>query len=137
MNSVSKRVASMVVLLMLAAVLAMPAAHGQTDGNGDGSGGEKVVFTLGDDNDLDSMNPSSASRHPPISCMSSTTTSWSNFAINDLPPPGSPSAGKRAKTGSRGRSTSARASKWSDGEHFTAEDVEYTYQRTLEDRIGF
>ena len=109
MNSVSKRVASMVVLLMLAAVLAMPAAHGQTDGNGDGSGGEKVVFTLGDDNDLDSMNPFVGVEAPAYLMYALNYDLLVNFATDDLSPaPGLAESWERARTGSPGRSRSAR-----------------------------
>ena len=137
MNSGIKRLASIIVLLMLAALLALPAAHGQENGNGDGSDDEKVVFTLGDDNDLDSMNPFVGVEAPAYLMYALNYDLLVNFSTDDLSPaPGLAESWETSEDGLTWTFKIREGVEWHDGEPFTSQDVKYTYERVLEERIG-
>jgi peptide/nickel transport system substrate-binding protein len=98
---------------------------------------EKVVFTLGDDNDIDSMNPFVGVEAPAYFMYSMTYDLLVNFALDDLSPaPGLAESWGVSDDGLTWTFHIRDGVTWHDGEPFTARDVEYTYNRVLEERQG-
>jgi peptide/nickel transport system substrate-binding protein len=121
-----------------AAVLLLLAIAGTAVGQEGGDGGaEKVVFTIGNDNDIDSMNPAVGLEEPAYFMFATNYDLLVNFASEDLSPyPGLAEDWEVSGNGLTWTFHIREGVEWSDGEPLTAHDVAYTYNRTLRDRIG-
>lgn len=128
-----------VAVILLTALALGGSAFAQTDGEEESSdnGDEKVVFTLGDDNDIDSMNPAVGLEAPAYLMYALNYDLLVNFSLKDFSPaPGLAESWETSEDGLTWTFHIREGMKWSDGEDITAEDVAYTYQRTIDDPIG-
>ncbi len=112
-------------------------SNGEEDGEAGGTGDDKVVFTLGDDNDLDSMNPAVGLEAPAYFMYALNYDLLVHFSLEDFSPsPGLAESWEVSDDGLTWTFNIREGMKWSDGEDITAEDVAFTYQRALDDPIG-
>lgn len=135
----------MAVQLMAVTVLTALALSGSAfaqenrgeDGEPEDSGSEKIVFTVGDTNDIDSMNPAVGLEAPAYFMYALNYELLVNFSLKDFSPaPGIAESWETSQDGLTWTFHIREGMKWSDGEDITADDVAYTYQRTLDDPIG-
>jgi len=130
----------MAVTVMTALVLggsAFAQENGEEDAEPEGSGSEKVVFTVGDSNDIDSMNPAVGLEAPAYFMYALNYDLLVNFSLEDFSPvPGIAESWETSEDGLTWTFHIREGMKWSDGEDITADDVAYTYQRTIDDPIG-
>jgi len=111
--------------------------NGEEDTEAEGSGSEKVVFTVGDDNDIDSMNPAVGVEAPAYFMYALNYDLLVNFSLEDFSPtPGIAESWETSEDGLTWTFHIREGVKWSDGEDLNAEDVAYTYQRSLDDPIA-
>ncbi len=111
--------------------------NGEEDAEPGGDGSEKVVFTVGDTNDIDSMNPAVGLEAPAYFMYALNYDLLVNFSLKDFSPaPGIAESWETSEDGLTWTFHIREGMKWSDGEDITAEDVAYTYQRTIDDPIG-
>jgi peptide/nickel transport system substrate-binding protein len=126
------RLAAASIALVLVAPWLVTSASGQDAGEED-----KLVFTIGDDNDLDSMNPFVAVEAPAFQVFYLTYDLLVNLSADDLSP--SPGLAESWDTSDDGKTWTFHIRdgvKWSDGVPLTADDVAYTYNRILEEKQG-
>ena len=103
----------------------------------DGASGDRVVFTIGDDNDIDSMNPFVGVEAPAYLMYSMNYDLLVHFSTEDYSPaPGLAESWEVSEDGLTWTFNIRQGVNWHDGEPFTAHDVAYTYNRVLEERIG-
>jgi peptide/nickel transport system substrate-binding protein len=122
--------AALVAVGLLATLVAVPSASGQDDGG-------KLVFTYGDDNDLDSLNPFVAVEAPAFQVFYLTYDLLVNLSADDLSPaPGLAESWETSEDGKTWTFHIRQGSEWHDGKPVTAHDVEYTYDRILEEQQG-
>jgi peptide/nickel transport system substrate-binding protein len=130
----------MAVTAMTALVLtgsAFAQENGEEDTEAEGTGSEKVVFTVGDTNDIDSMNPAVGLEAPAYFMYALNYDLLVNFSLEDFSPaPGIAESWETSEDGLTWTFHIREGMKWSDGEDITADDVAYTYQRTIDDPIG-
>jgi peptide/nickel transport system substrate-binding protein len=130
----------MAVTVIAALVLggsALAQENGEEDAEPEGSGSEKIVFTVGDTNDIDSMNPAVGLEAPAYFMYALNYDLLVNFSLKDFSPaPGIAETWETSEDGLTWTFHIREGMKWSDGEDITAEDVAYTYQRTIDDPIG-
>ena len=130
----------MAVTVMTALVLtgsAFAQENGEEDTEAEGTGSEKVVFTVGDTNDIDSMNPAVGLEAPAYFMYALNYDLLVNFSLEDFSPaPGIAESWETSEDGLTWTFHIREGMKWSDGEDITADDVAYTYQRTIDDPIG-
>jgi peptide/nickel transport system substrate-binding protein len=111
--------------------------NGDSQQDGDGASDERVVFTIGDDNDIDSMNPFVGVEAPAYLMYSMNYDLLVHFSTEDYSPsPGLAESWEVSEDGLTWTFNIRQGVKWHDGEPFTAHDVAYTYNRVLEERIG-
>ena len=111
--------------------------NGEEDAEPGGDGSEKVVFTVGDTNDIDSMNPAVGLEAPAYFMYALNYDLLVNFSLKDFSPaPGIAESWETSEDGLTWTFHIREGMKWSDGEDITADDVAYTYQRTIDDPIG-
>jgi peptide/nickel transport system substrate-binding protein len=111
--------------------------NGEDDAEPDRNGSAKVVFTVGDTNDIDSMNPAVGLEAPAYFMYALNYDLLVNFSVEDFSPvPGIAESWETSEDGLTWTFHIREGMKWSDGEDITADDVAYTYQRTLDDPIG-
>jgi peptide/nickel transport system substrate-binding protein len=111
--------------------------NGEEDAEPEGNGSGKVVFTVGDSNDIDSMNPAVGLESPSYFMYALNYDLLVNFSLKDFSPaPGIAESWETSEDGLTWTFHIREGMKWSDGEDITADDVAYTYQRTLDDPIG-
>ncbi|MGH2698688.1 MAG: ABC transporter substrate-binding protein [Actinomycetota bacterium] len=92
---------------------------------------------MGDDNDIDSMNPAVGLEAPAYFMYALNYDLLVNFSLEDFSPtPGLAESWETSEDGLTWTFYIREGMKWSDGEDITAEDVAYTYQRTIDDPIG-
>ncbi|HUG87817.1 MAG TPA: ABC transporter substrate-binding protein [Actinomycetota bacterium] len=116
----------------LLAGLFVPGAGAQTPAEE-----ERIVFTLGDDNDLDSMNPWVGVEAPAYLMYALNYDLLVNFDLEDLSPaPGLAESWEVSEDGLTWTFDIREGVTWHDGEPFSAHDVAYTYNRILEERQG-
>ena len=105
--------------------------------NGDTTVDERVVFTIGDDNDIDSMNPFVGVEAPAYVMYAMNYDLLVNFSTEDYSPvPGLAESWEVSDDGLTWTFHIRQGVEWHDGEPFTAHDVAYTYNRVLDERIG-
>ena len=105
--------------------------------DGGGASGGRVVFTIGDDNDIDSMNPFVGVEAPAYLMYSMNYDLLVHFSTEDYSPaPGLAESWEVSEDGLTWTFNIRQGVEWHDGEPFTAHDVAYTYNRVLEERIG-
>lgn len=98
---------------------------------------EKIVFTVGDDNDLDSMNPFVGVEAPAYLMYALNYDLLVNFDLEDLSPaPGLAESWDVSDDGLTWTFDIREGVEWSDGEPLTAHDIAYTWNRVLDERIG-
>jgi peptide/nickel transport system substrate-binding protein len=123
--------AAAVAVALLASLVAVPSASGQD------SGGGKLVFTYGDDNDIDSMNPFVAVEAPAYFVFYLTYDLLVNLSADDLSPaPGLAESWETSEDGKTWTFHIREGVEWHDGRPLTAHDVEYTYDRIIEEQQG-
>lgn len=131
----SKRLSRLVAVLaagVLAGLVAAPSALGQGSGED-----RKVTFTLGSANDVDSMNPFVGVEAPAYFMYALNYDLLVGFSTKDLSP--EPSVAESWETSEDGLTWTFKIRddmKWSDGEPLTSADVEYTFQRVLDEKQG-
>ncbi|CAN5229250.1 ABC transporter substrate-binding protein [soil metagenome] len=102
-----------------------------------GSAAGKLTFTIGDDNDLDSMNPFVAVEAPAFQIFFLTYDFLVNLSQEDLSPsPGLAESWDQSDDGLTWTFQIRDDATWHDGEPVTAHDVEYTYNRIIEEEQG-
>ena len=122
---------------LFALILAGSAAAQTEEPSESGSSDEKVVFTVGDDNDIDTMNPAVGVEAPAYFMYELNYDLLVDFAIEDYSPsPGLAESWETSEDGLTWTFHIREGMKWSDGEDITADDVAYTYQRAIDDPIG-
>src|SRR5919109_2383948 len=98
---------------------------------------ERLTFTIGDDNDLDSMNPFLAVEAPAFTIFYLTYDFLVNLSQTDLSPaPGLAESWEQSEDGLTWTFTIREGATWHDGMPVTANDVAYTYNRILEEEQG-
>ena len=131
----TKRRGRLVAAVTGAALLAglfVPGAGAQTPAEE-----ERIVFTLGDDNDIDSMNPWVGVEAPAYLMYALNYDLLVNFSLEDLSPaPGLAESWEVSDDGLTWTFDIREGVTWHDGEPFTAHDVAYTFNRILEERQG-
>jgi peptide/nickel transport system substrate-binding protein len=139
----SKRRGRLVGALMAATLLAgllVPVAGAQEespDQEGTPEEEERIVFTYGNWNDLDSMNPWVGVEAPAYLMYALNYDLLVNFSLDDLSPaPGLATDWEVSDDGLTWTFNIREGVEWHDGEPFTAHDVAYTYNRILEERVG-
>jgi peptide/nickel transport system substrate-binding protein len=140
MRFTSRMTVQFVAVTAMIALALGGSAFAQENGEEDepgGSGSEKVVFTVGDSNDIDSMNPAVGLEAPAYFMYALNYDLLVNFSLKDFSPaPGIAESWETSEDGLTWTFHIREGMKWSDGEDITADDVAYTYQRTLDDPIG-
>jgi peptide/nickel transport system substrate-binding protein len=136
--NVSSRIARIAAATVLLALILTGTATAQTEEPSEpGSSDDKVVFTYGDDNDLDSMNPAVGLEAPAYFMYATNYDLLVNFSLEDFSPsPGLAESWETSEDGLTWTFNIREGMKWSDGEDITADDVAFTYERTLNDPIG-
>jgi peptide/nickel transport system substrate-binding protein len=124
----------------LLAGLAVPGAGAQEESpeqEGTPQEEERIVFTYGNWNDLDSMNPWVGVEAPAYLMYALNYDLLVNFSLEDLSPaPGLATDWEVSEDGLTWTFDIREGVTWHDGEPFTAHDVAYTYNRILEERVG-
>lgn len=116
------------------AQLALGAALAQSPTS---TSGETLTFTIGDDNDIDSMNPFVAVEAPAYTVFYLTYDLLVNLSQEDLSPaPGLAESWEQSADGLTWTFHIRQGATWHDGEPVTAHDVEYTYNRIIEEEQG-
>lgn len=137
--SIGTRWFKALTLALVVAFALVGSATAQSPGESDDGSGEdeKVVFTVGDDNDIDSMNPFVGVEAPAYLMYSLNYDLLVNFDVKDLSPaPGLAESWENSEDGLTWTFKIREGMKWSDGEPLTAHDIAYTWNRVLEERIG-
>jgi peptide/nickel transport system substrate-binding protein len=130
MSKVIRTVAAVAATLVVAGLTFGPALA-QTPGP---TTPGKLTFTLADDNDLDSMNPFVAVEAPAYTVFYSTYDLLVNLSQQDLSPsPGLAESWEQSSDGLTWTFHLRQDATWHDGQPVTANDVEYTYDRILND----
>ncbi len=112
-------------------------ALAQTDEASPASGEDKIVFTVGDDNDLDSMNPFVGVEAPAYLMYALSYDLLVNFDLKDLSPaPGLAESWTTSEDGLTWTFKIREGVEWSDGVPLTAHDIAYTWNRVIDEHIG-
>ncbi|MBA2312739.1 MAG: ABC transporter substrate-binding protein [Actinobacteria bacterium] len=132
MSKVIRRGIGTGVALLLIGLLLAPAAFGQDSGED-----KKVIYTLGSDNDVDSMNPFIGVEAPAYFMYGLNYDSLIGYSQEDLSPvPRLAESWETSEDGKAWTFNIRQGMKWSDGEDLDANDVAYTYQRVLDEKQG-
>jgi peptide/nickel transport system substrate-binding protein len=111
----------------------------QNDSQDESSGADeqKTVFVVANDNDIDSMNPAVGLEDPAYFMYATNYDLLVNFSLEDFSPaPGLAESWESSEDGLTWTFHIREGMEWSDGKPITAEDVAYTYQRTVDDPIS-
>jgi peptide/nickel transport system substrate-binding protein len=124
---------TLVAVVLLAGIALAPGALGQDSGGS----GKELTFTVGSANDVDSMNPFVGVEAPAYFMYALNYDLLVGFDQEDNSP--APSIAESWETSEDGLTWTFQIRDditWSDGEPLTSEDVEYTYQRVLDEKQG-
>ena len=112
----------------------MPRARWRQDSSGED---EKVVFRIGDTNDIDGFNPFKLVEIPSFEVMDLTYDLLVDFSPKDSSPvPGLADSWETSDDGLTWTFHLNKDAKWHDGKPVTSEDVAYTFQRILDEEQG-
>ena len=132
--SKSNRLAGLVLLTVAMGTLPLLGAQGQES---PAESEDKVVFSVGDDNKPDSLNPFVGIEAPSYYIWAFSYDLLVDFSQEDLgPAPGLAESWEVSDDGLTWTYQLREGMKWSDGEPITANDVVYTYNRVIDDNIG-
>jgi peptide/nickel transport system substrate-binding protein len=127
---------------MVAAIM-VGASYASAFGQSSSGGAEKVVFTYGTQNDIDSFNPLVAVEAPAYTSFALQYNLLLDFSVDDLSPiPGiasevpSQENGGISADGLTWTYQIREGMKWSDGVPLTAADVAFTYNYILDNAFG-
>ena len=112
--------------LMIGFLALVPAPAGAADG-------DKVTFTVGLKNEVDSFNPFLGIEAPSYEMWALTYDFMVGYSMDDMSPV--PALAKSWKTSEDGLTWTfdiREGVKWSDGQPFTAADIAYTYNRIID-----
>jgi peptide/nickel transport system substrate-binding protein len=129
-----RRISAAAVLLAMISLLT-----GATGAGAQGSSGEdeKLVFRIGDTNDIDGFNPFKIVEIPSYEVMGLTYDLLVENSPNDSSPvPGLADSWETSEDGLTWTFHLNKDAKWHDGKPVTSEDVAYTYQRILDEEQG-
>lgn len=128
----SRYVAVAAVVVVLAG-LTLPTAAAQTPSPSP----QKLTFTYGSTNDIDSLNPFVGVEAPAYFTYYLTYDMLVSLSVDDLSPaPGLAESWETSPDGKTWTFNIRQGVKWHDGEPVTAHDVEYTYDRIIEEQQG-
>ncbi|MEO8322577.1 MAG: ABC transporter substrate-binding protein, partial [Actinomycetota bacterium] len=100
-------------------------------------GDEKIVFTMGDDNDIDSMNPTVGVEAPAYVMYALNYDLLTTYDLKDLSPaPGLAESWEPSEDGLTWTFKIREGVKWSDGVPLTAHDIAYTWNRVIDEHVG-
>jgi peptide/nickel transport system substrate-binding protein len=129
-----RRISAAAVLLAMISLLT-----GATGAGAQGSSGEdaKLVFRIGDTNDIDGFNPFKIVEIPSYEVMGLTYDLLVENSPNDSSPvPGLADSWETSEDGLTWTFHLNKDAKWHDGKPVTSEDVAYIYQRILDEEQG-
>jgi len=129
-----RRISAVAVLVAMISVLAGATGAAAQDSSGRD---EKVVFRIGDTNDIDGFNPFKVVEVPSYEVMSLTYDLLVDTSPEDSSPvPGLADSWETSDDGLTWTFHLNKDAKWHDGRPVTSEDVAYTYQRILDEEQG-
>ena len=129
-----RRIAAVVVLVALISALVGVTGVVAQDSSGED---EKVVFRIGDTNDIDGFNPFKIVEIPSYELMGLTYDLLvENSPKDSSPVPGLADSWETSDDGLTWTFHLNEDAKWHDGKPVTSEDVAYTYQRILDEEQG-
>jgi peptide/nickel transport system substrate-binding protein len=124
------------VAALMASIVALFLATGAVAQDSSGKD-EKVVFRIGDTNDIDGFNPFKIVEVPSYEVMGLTYDLLvENSPKDSTPVPGLADSWETSEDGLTWTFHINKDAKWHDGEDVTSEDVAYTYQRILDEEQG-
>ena len=122
-----KRLAAVLVCVLLLAGLTAVAAQSQDDDSGGGDGGKQTVFDVGDPGGIDSMSPLIGVTVAAYEAWNIQYATLTDKAASDFHTiPGLAESWKGSKDGKTWTYKLRPGLKWSDGKPLTAEDVAWT-----------
>jgi peptide/nickel transport system substrate-binding protein len=126
-----RRIAAAAVLMALISVLVGATSAGAQNED------EKLVFRIGDTNDIDGFNPFKVVEVPSYEVMDLTYDLLVDFSPKDSSPvPGLADSWETSDDGLTWTFHLNKDAKWHDGEDVTSEDVAYTFNRILDEEQG-
>jgi peptide/nickel transport system substrate-binding protein len=126
-----RRIAAVAVLMALISVLGGATSAGAQNQD------EKLVFRIGDTNDIDGFNPFKVVEVPSYEVMDLTYDLLVDFSAKDSSPvPGLADSWETSEDGLTWTFHLNEEARWHDGEDVTSEDVAYTFQRILDEEQG-
>jgi peptide/nickel transport system substrate-binding protein len=129
-----RRIAVVAVFVAVISVLVGAAGAGAQDSSGKD---EKLVFRMGNTNDIDGFNPFKIVEVPSYEVMGLTYDYLVNVSPKDSSPvPGLADSWEVSDDGLTWTFHLNKDAKWHDGKPVTSEDVAYTFNRILEEKQG-
>ncbi len=128
---------ALTLTLVLAFALIGSATAQSPDETEDSGEDEKLVFTMGDDNDIDSMNPFVGVEAPAYFMYALNYDLLVGYDLKDLSP--APALAESWETSEDGLTWTFKIREgvmWSDGVPLTAHDIAYTWNRVIEEHVG-
>jgi peptide/nickel transport system substrate-binding protein len=126
-----RRIAAAAMLMALISVLVGATSAGAQNQD------EKLVFRIGDTNDIDGFNPFKVVEVPSYEVMDLTYDLLVDFSPKDSSPvPGLADSWETSEDGLTWTFHLNKEARWHDGEDVTSEDVAYTFQRILDEEQG-
>jgi peptide/nickel transport system substrate-binding protein len=126
-----RRIAAVAMLMALISVLVGATSAGAQNQD------EKLVFRIGDTNDIDGFNPFKVVEVPSYEVMDLTYDLLVDFSPKDSSPvPGLADSWETSEDGLTWTFHLNKEARWHDGEDVTSEDVAYTFQRILDEEQG-
>jgi peptide/nickel transport system substrate-binding protein len=126
-----RRIAAVAMLMALISVLVGATSAGAQNED------EKLVFRIGDTNDIDGFNPFKVVEVPSYEVMDLTYDLLVDFSPKDSSPvPGLADSWETSDDGLTWTFHLNEEARWHDGEDVTSEDVAYTFQRILDEEQG-
>ena len=128
---------ALTLTLVLGFALMGSATAQSPDETEDSEEDEKLVFTMGDDNDIDSMNPFVGVEAPAYFMYALNYDLLVGYDLKDLSP--APALAESWETSEDGLTWTFQIRegvKWSDGMPLTAHDIAYTWNRVIEEHVG-
>ena len=125
------------VAAVLLAAAALPGTAVTAGAGLRATSGDKVTFTVGMTQDVDSLNPFTGIAVGVVRDLPDAVRDADRLRGQGLLAPRRPwrRAGTPRRTGSPGPTTSGPALKWSDGQPLTAKDVAYTFNRVMQRQV--